>query len=322
MNKKMIFSNVTVHSNEAGNMSELRKLNIILMFQLSITVLFLFLYIYQRQKDKKSPKERSRIMSSGIEATKRVGQGAAQPVQSASKSSNIGSGHQDVNSHNVTNINIFTGDNSGNTQNAIGGDNSGSIFDQAKGCGSSTGTDASNQAEGCGAPTGTEASEQAGGCEGTSGTEASNQASEASAPTGAEASQQAGGCGKGGKSQSPEEKIMGAFQEAIKQITEQIQNGGADNGGGQDKLGEGSGKVKEMKGCGGGKGNDKEMAKDMKEFDKNLKEMGVELPKGMSKQIIELTAQISGEPPEKVVKTLNGLFDQAKGSKSQEKQAA
>ncbi len=308
MNKKMIFSNVTVHSNEAGNMSELRKLNIILMFQLSITVLFLFLYIYQRQKDKKSPKERSRIMSSGIEATKKVGQGAAQPVQSASKSSNIGSGHQDVNSHNVTNINIFTGDNSGNTQNAIGGDNSGSIFDQAKGCGSSTGTDASNQAEGCGAPTGTEASEQAGGCEGTSGTDASNQANEAGAPTGAEASQQ---CCKGGKSQSPEEKIMDAFQEAIKQVTEQTKSGGAENEGGQDKVG---------KGCGKGKKN--EMQQDMAKFDKNLKEMGVDLPKDTTKKLIEITAQISGEPPEKVVKTLNGLFDQAKSSKSQEKQAA
>ncbi len=273
-------------------------------------------------------------MSSGIEATKRVGQGAAQPVQNASKSSNIGSGHQDINSHNVTNINIFTGDNSGNTQNAIGGDNSGSIFDQAKGCDATSGTEASEQAGGCDATSGTEASEQAGGCGETSGAEASeqaggcgetsgaeasNQANEAEAPTGAEASQK---CGKGGKSQSPEEKIMGAFQEAIKQITEQIKNGGADNEGDQGKCGS-SGNVKEMKGCGGGKGNDKEMAKDMKEFDKNLQELcGKELPKGMSKQIIELTAQISGEPPEKVVKTLNGLFEQAKSANSQEKQAA
>jgi len=297
------------------------------MFWLSIINFFLFLYIYQTQKSLKDPQERSIEMGNGIEATKRVGQGTTEPIQTASKSSNIGNGSQDINSHNVTNINIFNGDKSGNVQNAKGGDNS--IFDQAQ---QPSGAEASEQAGGCEQPSGAEASEQAGGCEQPSGAEASEQAGGCEAPSGAEASQKASPCQKSGEGkgkESAEEKIMNAFQEAIQEVTEQTKQGktqGASESGKEAGCGggsEGKGNVEQMQG-GEGKGNKKELKEEFGKFNENLKKMGVDLPKGTVKELVQLTAEKAQEPPEKVLKTLNGVLEEvnSKKSQSQESQAA
>jgi hypothetical protein len=296
-------------------------------------------------------------MVNGIEATRKVGQQdytyqkqtpeASQSAQPGSIISTKGIGNDiDVNSHNVTNINIFTGDDSGRAPQTQGGD--GSIFDQAKGCGQSEqnndcpSVDGAQPTSACQSPqntqpSGTDASQQVGQCESPTGAEASQQAGQCESPTGVEASQQAGNSkktGQGQGSQSKEEQILTAFAEAIQEVTEQEKGkaqgaSGAEQG--QDCSNNRKGNVEQMQG-GENKENKKELKEQYKEFDENINSMlqpdddkKKPLDKGTIKELVKLTAEKVGSSEEEVLKTLNGIFDQAKSQKSdksQEKQAA